>query len=136
MERAVSALRAIAQRSGGFFIGTTAACQGRRTTKGKNILREPLNNTTPTDCQTHPENPHQPIHRPYFLEADRHIGMAVNLIEEGRSNSATGAMKTCGLILDLLASVRTPLRRLGSIEQEAAFVGAASFEFELNEANR
>jgi hypothetical protein len=71
-----------------------------------------------------------------FVAADRHIAMAVNLIEEGRSNSATGAMKTCGLMLDLLAGVRTPLRRLGSIEQEAAFIGAPSFERESNEVSR
>ena len=81
-------------------------------------------------------NHHHPTREHCFAEAERHLGMAVDLIEKGRNDSGTGAMKTCGLMLDLLAGVRTPLRRLGSIEREAAFIVAPSFELEPNEVGR
>ncbi len=98
-------------------------------------MREPTNNTTTTDCQTTQRIHHHPIRGHYFVEAERHLGMAVGLIEKGRNESATGAMKTCELMLDLLAGVRTPLRRLGTIEREV-FIGAPSFELESNEVGR
>jgi hypothetical protein len=100
----------------------TAARQGRRKTEGT-LLRN-QNSTASTDFQITPN---------CFVEAERHIGMAVDLIEKGRSDSATVSMKTCGLMLDLLAGVRTPLRRLGSVALET---GAPSFERELDEVSR
>jgi hypothetical protein len=71
----------------------------------RNQNNTPTNNfqITPTHC---------------FVEAERHIGMAVDVIEEGRSSSTTVPMKTCGLVLDLLAGIRLPLRRLGNIRSE------------------
>jgi hypothetical protein len=57
----------------------------------------------------------QPIRENAYVEADRHIGLAMERIEEARHDSATGAMKTCSLLLDLLAGIRTPLHRLGSV---------------------
>jgi hypothetical protein len=50
-----------------------------------------------------------------YVEADRHIGLAMQRIEEARHDSATGAMRTCSLLLDVLAGIRTPLHRLGSV---------------------
>ena len=124
--------------SDGFFIGTkNNGGPGRPPhNERKNVLREPTNNTTSTDCQTTQRLHHHPIRGHYFAEAERHLGMAVDLIEKGRSDSATVPMKTCALMLDLLAGIRTPLRRLGSIKQEAAFIGAPSFELEPNEVGR
>jgi hypothetical protein len=76
------------------------------------------NNTTTTDFQiTHGTHRHTSRGH-YFVEAERHLGMAVDLIEKGRNDSATGATKTCVLILDLLTSIQIPLRRLGNIRSE------------------
>src|SRR5712691_3019634 len=70
-----------------------------------------------TSNDAHEGKTHRPIRGHCFVEAERHIAMAANLIEEGRSHSATGAIKTCSLLLDLLAGVNTPLRRLGRISE-------------------
>jgi hypothetical protein len=70
--------------------------------------------------EIHFRKPHRPVRRHCFVEAERHISTAVSLIEEGRHDSATGAMRTCVLILDLLTSIQVPLRRLGNIRSEAA----------------
>jgi hypothetical protein len=52
-----------------------------------------------------------------FSQAEKHVVAAMVLIEEGRRGSASGAMKTCSLLLDLLDGVRVPLCRLGRIGQ-------------------
>ena len=70
--------------------------------------------------EIHFRKTHRPIRLHCFVEAERHISTAVSLIEEGRHDSATGATKTCVLILDLLTSIQVPLRRLGNIRGEAA----------------
>jgi hypothetical protein len=53
--------------------------------------------------------------RQCFIEAERHVEHALRLIEAGRCDAATGAMKTCSLLLDLLEGVRSPLVRLGRV---------------------
>lgn len=50
-----------------------------------------------------------------FVEADEFLAAAIDRISEGRSNSSTGAVETCTLLLDLLEGARTPLRRLGAL---------------------
>jgi hypothetical protein len=59
----------------------------------------------------------QPCANPnYFAEADEFLAAAIDRIEEGRSDSAVGALRTCNLLLDLLQGARVPLRRLGGLQ--------------------
>jgi len=62
---------------------------------------------TSSDFQISPNN--------WASEADRFLAAAIDRISAGRSDSSTGAVKTCTLLLDLLEGARLPLRRLSRI---------------------
>jgi hypothetical protein len=50
-----------------------------------------------------------------FEEADDHLATAIDRIQQGRADSASGAMQTCTLLVELLESAQVPLRRLSKI---------------------
>src|SRR2546423_327674 len=59
----------------------------------------------------------QSIRENAYVEADRHIGLAMEWIREARHAGAPVALKTCLLLLDLLTGVRAPLSCLGGVGQ-------------------
>jgi hypothetical protein len=52
-----------------------------------------------------------------FEEADDHLATAIDRIQRGRADSATGAVKTCSFLVELLEGARVPLRRLSKIRE-------------------
>jgi hypothetical protein len=50
----------------------------------------------------------QPIRKNAYVEANRHIGLAMDWIEEAWHAAAPVALKTCLLLLDLLTGASEP----------------------------